>query len=210
MTGALDIGGTKIAAAVVTAEGRILARAECPTAPERGFDDAFGRMRRMLGEAVRGAAAAIDGIGIGCTGPVDPIAGVIGDVEFLPGWKGAPIVERLAAEFGIPAAMENDADAAALAEARWGAGAGVARFIYVTISTGIGGGMVFDGKLYRGAGGAHPEVGHHVHRPLWTAVLLRRTRLLGSARERPRHGGVDDCQRFVRARPQRTTRLRAC
>jgi glucokinase len=92
---------------------------------------------------------------------VDPLAGIIGDVDFLPGWEGARIVERLAAAFGVRAAMENDADAAALAEARWGAGRGMPRFIYVTISTGIGGGMVFDGRLYRGVEGAHPEIGHH-------------------------------------------------
>jgi glucokinase len=165
MTGAIDIGGTKIAAGIVDGDGKIRSRIECATAPERGFDDALGRMRRMLVEAAREAGAAITGIGIGATGPVEPLAGTIGDVDFLPGWEGAPIVERLVAEFGVTAAMENDADAAALAEARWGAGRGVGRFIYVTISTGIGGGMVFDGRLYRGVEGSHPEIGHHTIDP---------------------------------------------
>ena len=68
----------------------------------------------------------------------------------------------LAREFGVSVAVENDADAAALAEAAWGAGRGKSRFIYITVSTGIGGGMVFDGKLYRGVDGSHPEVGHHM------------------------------------------------
>lgn len=165
MTGAIDIGGTKIAVGLVDGEGAILARRECATDPERGFDEALARMRRMLEEAARDVGSAITGIGIGCTGPVDPLAGVIGNVDFLPGWEGAPIVERLASSFGVRTAMENDADAAALAEARWGAGRGIARFIYVTVSTGIGGGMVFDGRLYRGTGGSHPEIGHHTIDP---------------------------------------------
>jgi glucokinase len=165
VTGAIDIGGTKIAAGMVDGGGKIRGRVECPTAPERGFDDALARMGDMLREAAREAGAGMSGIGIGCTGPVDPIAGTIGDVDFLPGWEGARIVERLAAEFGVTVAMENDADAAALAEARWGAGAGAARFIYVTISTGIGGGIVLDGRLYRGVDGAHPEIGHHTIDP---------------------------------------------
>ncbi len=165
MTGAIDIGGTKIAVGIVDDEGRILSRAECPTAAERGFEDALGRMQSMLRQTARDADARLDGIGIGCTGPVDPATGTIGNVDFLPGWEGAPIVARLAEQFGIPVAMENDADAAALAEARWGAGKGASRFIYVTIGTGIGGGLIFDGKVYRGVDGAHPEIGHHTIDP---------------------------------------------
>lgn len=165
MIGAIDIGGTKIAAGVVNAEGRIFGRRECPTAPERGFADALQRMTGLLRTAAQSAGGAIDGIGVGCTGPVDAARGVIGDVAFLPGWEGAPLTDALAAEFGVKAAMENDADAAALAEAEYGAGRGSSRFIYITISTGIGGGIILDGRLYRGVGGSHPEPGHHVIDP---------------------------------------------
>jgi glucokinase len=105
------------------------------------------------------------GIGVGCTGPVDPLAGTIGDVEFLPGWQGFSLVGELARTFAVPVAMENDADAVALGEAAWGAGRGARSLMYVTIGTGIGGGLVLDGQLYRGVDGAHPEIGHHVIDP---------------------------------------------
>jgi glucokinase len=161
-TGAIDIGGTKIAVGVVAEDGRVVSRLDCPTQPERGFDDALARMSEMLGECVARAGAAIGGIGIGSTGPVDPFRGTVEDADLLPGWKGAPIVQRLSEAFSVPVAMENDCDAAALAEAAWGAGRGTRSFIYVTISTGIGAGILIDGKLYRGVDGSHPELGHMV------------------------------------------------
>lgn len=160
MTGAIDIGGTKIAAGVVDDRGRIVARRECPTEPERGFEDAFRRMAAMLHDAAAGAS--LDGIGVGCTGPVDPFRGTVEAAPLLPGWQGAELALRLSVEFGLPVAMENDADAAALAEAAWGAGRDKRRFIYVTVGTGIGVGIVLDGRLYRGADGAHPEPGHQI------------------------------------------------
>jgi glucokinase len=160
--GALDIGGTKIAAAIVDEAGRVLARSECPTAPERGFEDAIARMRTMLAEASLQSGANMAGIGIGCTGPVDPFSGLVGDVDFMPSWRGKDLAGSLSKAFAIPVALENDADADALGEARWGASKGKSRLIYVTVGTGIGSGMVFDGVLYRGANGAHPEVAHLV------------------------------------------------
>lgn len=160
--GALDIGGTKIAAAVVDETGRVLVRFECPTAPERGFEDAIGRMREMLTRACQESGVRMAGIGIGCTGPVDPFSGRVGDVDFMPSWRGQDLAGSLSRAFSIPVALENDADADALGEARWGASKGKSRLIYVTIGTGIGSGMVIDGVLYRGANGAHPEVAHMV------------------------------------------------
>jgi glucokinase len=160
--GALDIGGTKIAAAVVDETGHVLARRECATEPERGFEDAIVRMRAMLVQACLQSASVMAGIGIGCTGPVDPVSGLVGDVDFLPSWKGKDLAGALLDAFGVPTALENDADADALGEARWGASKDKSRLIYVTVGTGIGSGMVFDGVLYRGANGAHPEVAHQV------------------------------------------------
>jgi glucokinase len=162
---ALDIGGTKIAAGMVSEEGGILCRLESRTEPERGFEDAAKRMAAMLREACRRADVLISGIGIGCTGPVDPLTGIIGNVDFLPGWEGGNLADVFSKEFQVPVAVENDADAAALGEAGWGSGRGRRHFIYVTISTGIGGGIILEGKLYRGVGGAHPEIGHHVIDP---------------------------------------------
>jgi glucokinase len=160
--GAVDVGGSKIAAGVVDEGGHVLARRECPTDAARGYKDALGRICAMLREVVHEGRRPIDGIGIGSTGPVDPVTGVIGRLDFLPGWEGSPLVDDLAKEFRLAAAMENDADAAALGEAGWGAGRNKARLSYVTVGTGIGVGIIIDGRLYRGADGAHPEIGHHV------------------------------------------------
>jgi glucokinase len=165
MIGAIDIGGTKLAAGIVNETGQILARAECPTDSARSFADGLARMTTMLRETAAQVGGELRGIGIGCTGPVNPQAGTLGYVEFLPEWSGANLVAELEREFGVTAAIENDADAAALGEAAWGAGRGAHSFIYITVSTGIGGGLVIDGHLYRGVEGAHPEIGHHVIDP---------------------------------------------
>ena len=165
MIGAVDIGGTKIAVGMVTESGRLLARTECPTAPERGPSDGLARIAAMLRQTAAQAGQELMGIGIGCTGPVDPQAGTIGNVEFLPGWEGADIAGEVSHVFSIPVALENDADAAALGEAAWGVGRGAHSLVYVTVGTGIGGGLVLGGQLYRGVSGAHPEIGHHVIDP---------------------------------------------
>lgn len=160
--GALDIGGTKIAAGVVDNAGKVLASIECPTQSERGFLDAVSRMESMLRECERQAGVPLDGIGIGCTGPIDPITGEIGDADFIKAWMGSNPVSELSHRFALRVAMENDADAAALGEAAWGAGRGLGHMIFVTVGTGIGAGVVIEGKLYRGVAGSHPEIGHHV------------------------------------------------
>lgn len=160
--GAVDIGGTKIAAGVVDTDGCLLAYRETPTAAHQGFDASMDRVHAMLNDAIRTADVELRGIGIGCTGPVDPRSGAIGEVEFLPGWKDCNPVQHLAAMFHLRVAMENDADAAALAEAEWGAGRNKRNLICVMVGTGIGAGIVLDGSLYRGAAGSHPEIGHHV------------------------------------------------
>jgi glucokinase len=162
VTGAVDIGGTTIAVGAVDASGKVLAKREFPTRAQEGFDAAMGRVTAMLESVRRDVRADLSGIGIGCTGPVDPLTGVIGNVDFLPGWQGCNPVDHLAVQSGLTAAMENDADAAALAEFQWGAGRGRHSMICVTVGTGIGGGIVLNGTLYRGVGGAHPEIGHHV------------------------------------------------
>lgn len=164
MIGAVDIGGTKIAAGVVNGDGRVLASTRSPTAAVKSDGESgFRLICDLLEEALaRSGAGVLEGIGIGCTGPVDPFSGHVLATDFLPGWNGLALAPRLSKQFGVSAVLENDADAAALGEFIWGSGRGCQRFLYVTVSTGIGGGMVFDGKLYRGAGGAHPEIGHHI------------------------------------------------
>jgi len=164
MIGAVDIGGTKIAVGMVNDSGQILSRQESPTDAD-SYANGLSTTTRMLRETARLAGVEITGIGIGSTGPVDPFTGRFGEVDFLPGWRGQNPVEDLARIFEVQVALENDADAAAMAEAGWGAGENRSRLIYVTVGTGIGGGIVFDGKLYRGVGGSHPEVGHQVIDP---------------------------------------------
>lgn len=165
MIGAIDIGGTKIAVGLVDEDGRVHARTRLPTDLNVAPRVMLERVRAALREL--SAGATLRGVGIGCTGPVDPLTGCAGTIDLLPGWEGvdlvAPFVELGHSAALCPsAALENDADAAALGEAAWGAGRGAERFIYVTISTGIGAGLVFDGHLYRGARGSHPEIGHHI------------------------------------------------
>jgi glucokinase len=162
VTGAVDIGGTKIAVGAIDASGRVLGRADTPTSAREGFDLAMGRVGDLLNSVRASVGVELCGIGVGCTGPVDPRSGEIGQVEFLPGWQGANPVATLAGRFGLSVALENDADAAVLGELQWGAGRGRRHLICVTIGTGIGGGIVLNGALYRGVGGAHPEIGHHV------------------------------------------------
>ena len=162
--GAVDIGGTKIAVGMVDENGRVLSKMESPTDPER-YADGLDRIAAMLRDTAKNAGVEISGIGIGSTGPVDPIAGEFGDVDFLPGWRRKKPVADLQCIFNVRVALENDADAAALAEATWGSGKHKSRLIYVTVGTGIGGGVVLDGELYRGVDGAHPELGHHVVDP---------------------------------------------
>lgn len=165
MIGAVDIGGTKIAVGVVSETGHVLARLDTPTDPAGEAAQAAAQMQAMLSQCVAQAGGRLRGIGIGCTGPVDPLTGELGRIEFMPRWEGFNLAQGLSDPFGVTVAMENDADAAALGEAAWGAGQGASRFIYITVSTGIGGGVVLDGHLYRGVEGAHPEMGHHVIDP---------------------------------------------
>ena len=165
MIGAVDIGGTKIAVGMINCEGKVLARRECLTDADRGYPDALRRIIEMLRATAQTANMQISGIGIGSTGPVYPLTGEIGDVNFFPHWKGEHPVRDLSQSFQVRVAMENDADAAALGEASWGAGHSKSKLIYVTVGTGIGAGIVLDGQVYRGVDHSHPEIGHHVIDP---------------------------------------------
>ncbi len=162
IVGAVDIGGTKIAAGAIADDGTILASSEIPTLPEKGFAFAMERTKDMLRQLAATANITFEGIGVACPGPLDPWTGVIDEVGTLPGWQGGSLNRVLGDEFKVRVAVENDADAAALAEAHWGAGKGSRRLIYITVSTGIGGGIILDGQLYRGVNGAHPELGHQI------------------------------------------------
>jgi glucokinase len=156
------MGGTKIAVGLEDESGHLVARAEVPTREEEGFSRAMEHVGELLSKAVRETGSQLLGIGIGCTGPVDPFTGTLGNVNFFPSWQGFNPVSVMSSAFGVRAAMENDADAAALGEARQGAGKGKNSLICVTVGTGIGAGIILDGQLYRGVSRIHPEVGHHI------------------------------------------------
>jgi len=163
--GAVDIGGTKIAVGMVDDDGKVLSKLESPTDVSLVYSNGLERIAGMLRETAHTAGMKISGIGIGSTGPVNPFTGAFGDVDFLPQWRGKNLVEDLARIFNTRVVLENDADAGALAEAGWGAGRNKSRLVYVTVGTGIGGGIILDGELYRGVDGAHPELGHQVIDP---------------------------------------------
>jgi glucokinase len=169
MIGAVDIGGTKIAVGMLDRSGKILARREEPSGSGLSLSDGlaliFQLLRETAAESAQKTGQALEGIGVGCTGPVDALNGRLERIEFLPKWEGCHLTAELQNVFGVTVFLENDADAAALGELAWGAGKGAKRFIYVTVSTGIGAGVVLDGHIYRGVGGAHPEIGHHVIDP---------------------------------------------
>jgi glucokinase len=120
------------------------------------------RMARGLLAQVPGRLAAI---GVSFGGPVDAARGLVRLSHHIPGWEEVPLAERLRAELGAPAAVDNDANVAALGEWRFGAGQGAASLLYVTISTGIGGGWVLGGRIWGGADGMAGEIGHTIVRP---------------------------------------------
>lgn len=164
----LDLGGTKTLAVVVTPEGRVLGQSLHPT-PHGGRAELTAGLERAVQEACAQAGLAVGdtcGVGIGVPGPTDPDAGVLLEAPNLGAdEQNLDLRGLLEPVFGVPIAVENDANSAALGEHRFGAARGVDDMIYITVSTGIGGGLIFKGRLLRGAGFTAGEVGHMVLAP---------------------------------------------
>ncbi len=161
----VDLGGTNVRAAQVDEAGHVAGVLTEPLDPGRGarpFAQLIGMIASLIEKAGGDPPA---GIGVGATGPVDPVRGVISNPDTLPGAYQGAVTEALAGALGVPAWLANDADAAALGEAWTGAGAGVGVMACLTIGTGIGVGVISGGQILRGAGGSHPEAGHHVVDP---------------------------------------------
>jgi glucokinase len=162
---ALDVGGTKLAAGVVTPDGRVHSMLVEASHAERGPLDMISRHLELGRRAVAASGIpwdAIGMVGIACGGPLDPVAGVIQSPPGLPGWDGIPLVAMVSDEYDRPAVVDNDATAGAMAEWSYGAGRGrsIQHLVYLTISTGVGGGLILDGRVYRGAAGNAGELGH--------------------------------------------------
>lgn len=155
----VDLGGTKISAIVADAQGNIKARDYRQTFAARGPEAVIRRIVQSI-KRVRASRADILGIGIGAAGACEASSGIVSTSPHLPGWCNVPLRDIIQREFGIPTYLDNDATVAALGEHRFGAGVGIDNLIYVTVSTGIGGGIIIDGKLYRGASGTAGEIGH--------------------------------------------------
>ncbi len=159
----VDLGGTKILSAVIAPGGRILGSDRCHTEAARGPDAVI---ERMVASVRRAAAEAglresdLHGVGICAPGPCDLERQVVTHPPNLPGWHDVPVARIMGEALGLPALLENDANAAAYGEFHFGAGRPYRHMVYITISTGIGGGLIIDGSVYRGASGGAGEVGH--------------------------------------------------
>ncbi|MEX2205660.1 MAG: ROK family protein [Myxococcota bacterium] len=159
----IDIGGTKTQIALGRADGSLLREAYLESWASGSYErdlETIATSARGLLEAAGTPASALEAIGVSAPGPLDPVTGVIRNAPNLPGWHEVPIRARLERALGRPVRLENDANAAALAEWRFGAGRGARAFVFLTMSTGVGGGLVLDGRLYRGARYGAGEIGH--------------------------------------------------
>ncbi|MDD9975381.1 MAG: ROK family protein [Candidatus Poribacteria bacterium] len=164
----IDIGGTKLATVVADSTGHILGKVRKPTLAEKGPEYALGLLFDMVRETIRLAGleqASISAIGVSCGGPLDTKTGIVYSPPNLPGWDALPLKAKLESEFQVPVTIENDANASALAEYRFGGGCGYNAVLYMTMSTGIGGGIVLDGQIYHGANDSAGEVGHQILLP---------------------------------------------
>lgn len=164
---ALDVGGTKVAAGVVSAAGEVLSHLRTRTADLRAGGDPLTALIALGREALAAAGNPVPAaVGAALPGPVAHAELRMLSAPTLPEFENVPLAAPLQAAFGCPAAGDNDANGCALAESRFGAGKGAARVVYFTVSTGIGGGIVLDGRVYRGARGTSAEFGHQVIQPL--------------------------------------------
>ncbi len=160
----VDIGGTKIMTALFSTDGRILDRDVRSTLAGEGVDEVIGRLLSAIDSTVKGSRmgpSQLDAIVIACAGGIDTGRGVVVTPSpNMPGWMDIPLADIVQKKFGTNTFLVNDASAAALGEHRYGAGRGVNNLVLITLGTGIGGGIITDGRLYLGAVGGAGEIGH--------------------------------------------------
>ena len=159
----VDVGGTTVAAGLVTADGQVLEHVQAPT-HARGPGSALETIVEVLDrlrDRARARGVAVSGVGVGIPGTVDAERGVVGvDVNYVPELAGAPLADCLGARVDAPVFVDNDVNALVLAEWTWGAGRGARSLVMLALGTGVGGGIVLDGRLQRGAAGSAGELGH--------------------------------------------------
>jgi len=161
----IDLGGTKILTAVTNTQGEMLSRDHSITPAKEGQEAVIKSILESLGRALAQAHIStpdLTAVGIGAPGLSNPETGVLFTSPNLPGWKDVPLRDIIEKELGRKSFLINDANAAAVGELYFGAGKGSRNFIYITVSTGIGGGIIIDGKIYTGSMGMAGELGHMV------------------------------------------------
>ena len=152
----LDIGGTKCAICAAGADGEIFYREQVATADYPKWQDLLETLLEMGAKHAPGPTA----VGVSCGGPLDTKRGLILSPPNLPGWDEVPVTKWLNEKLGVPAYLQNDANACALAEWEYGAGKGTQNMIFITFGTGFGAGLILDGRLYEGTNGMAGEIGH--------------------------------------------------
>jgi len=157
----VDIGGTDVKLGILSSNGEVLERGKIATGAVSGPASVAARVAAWLRER-NGAGGAVSVAGVGCAGLIDGARGWLYTSPNLPGWTGVPLGEIFADALSCPTVIENDANCAAVGEHRRGAGADTANFVALTLGTGVGGGIIVRGELYRGAAGFAGEIGHHV------------------------------------------------
>ncbi len=162
----VDVGGTKVAAGAVNGKGEIFQQARMPMVSNGGPEAGLAAVTAAIGAVSANVASAgatqgwLRGIGICAPGPLEPKRGIVLNPPNLPCWRNFPLADEVSQTYNVPVRVDNDANAAALAEALWGAGRGYRHVFYATIGTGIGSGIVLDGQIYGGRTGAAGEGGH--------------------------------------------------
>jgi glucokinase len=156
----VDIGGTKVAAGLVDADGKILSHERVSMVSNSSPQDGLNAVLSAIAKVIPNGTAEVGGIGICAPGPLDPKTGIILNPPNVPCWRDFPLAESVQKLHSVPVKVDNDANAAAVAETRWGAARGYKHVFYATIGTGIGTGIVFDGKIYHGRTGSAGEGGH--------------------------------------------------
>jgi glucokinase len=159
----VDVGGTKTAIVLSARPPVVDARAEFPTLPAKGPGQALDNIKKGIHELLAGQGltdAVLHAVGVSCGGPLDRLAGVIQSPPNLPTWVDVLIKAILEAEFQVACNVENDANAGAVAEHRYGAGQGCQNMVFLTMGTGLGAGIIADGRLYHGASDLAGEIGH--------------------------------------------------
>ncbi len=159
----IDVGGTNVKIALVDNKGKIIYSNSIPTRAEMGYEYTINNMKESITELIKETKSDpknIESIGFGFPGQIDYQKGIVRLAPNIPGWVNVPIAEIMEKEFGIPTRVDNDVRCAALGELNYGAGQGCDNLICITVGTGIGSGLVINGKLVRGASNAAGEIGH--------------------------------------------------